>query len=101
MATYLELYGLQNNSDLRNKISVAVVIAAEAIRTESDQTANHTNRLVWAKQALENPAAEAQRMTWGVLAQNSTLTVAQITGASDANILTAVQSAVNLFATGE
>ncbi len=46
MATYTELYELRNNAALRNKVSVACVIASEAIRSESDQTANHANRLV-------------------------------------------------------
>ena len=100
MATYTELYDLSNNSALKNKIAVAVVIAANMIRTESDQTANHVNRLLWAKGALENPLGEASRMLWGALAQNSGLTVAQITGATDAALQTAVNNAVDLFATG-
>lgn len=100
MATYTELYDLQNNDVLRNKIAVAIVVAADVIRAEAPATTNHANRLIWAKAALQNPQAEAVRMTWGVLAQNKALSVAQITGASDANILTAVQAAIDLFATG-
>lgn len=100
MATYQELYDLSNNSALRNKIAVAVVIAAEAIRSESDQTANHANRLIWAAGALANPKTEAERMLWGALAQNSSSTVSQITNATDSALQTAVNNAVNLFATG-
>jgi hypothetical protein len=85
---------------LRNKIAVAIVIAAEAIRTESDQTANHANRLLWAKSALANPRQEAERMLWGALAQNKDLTSTQIINATDSGLQTAVNNAVNLFATG-
>lgn len=100
MATYSELYGLHNDSALRNRIAVAVVVAAEAIRNESDQTTNHANRLVWAKEALADPKGKAEQMLWGALAQNSGLTVVQITGASDAALQTAVNNVVDLFATG-
>lgn len=100
MATYLELYALQSNDGLRNKLAVACIVAAEAIRTEAENTANHANRLVWAKAAFADPVGEAKRMMWAILAQNKTLTVAQITGASDEAIQTAVGNAVNVFATG-
>ncbi len=40
-------------------------------------------------------------MLWAILAQNNSLTSAQITGAADSAILTAVNNAVNVFATGE
>ena len=36
MATYSELFGLWSNSALRNKVAVACVVAAEAIRTEAE-----------------------------------------------------------------
>lgn len=101
MATYAELYDLRSNSALRNKIAVACVIAAEAIRTEDGGTANHANRLLWAKGAFANPDFEAGRIMTAVLAQNASATVAQITSATDATILTAVQNAINVFATGE
>lgn len=100
MATYTELFGLNNNSDLRNKITVACIVAAEKIRVEVDTAPNHANRLTWAIAVFANPAHEAERLTWAVLAQNRTAQVADITGASDATIQTAVDAAVNVFATG-
>ena len=100
MATYPELFGLCSNSALRNRVMVGCVIAAEAVRMEAENVANHANRLVWAKAVFANPAPEADRMLWAVLAQNNQLTVAQITGASDAALQTAVNAAVNVFATG-
>lgn len=100
MATYSEIYDLQNEAALRNRMAVAVVIAADTIRAEPPATANHANRLLWAKAALANPHGEAVRVLWGVLAQNKALTVAQITGASDASLQTAVNNTIDLFATG-
>ena len=76
------------------------MIAAEAIRTESDQTTNHANRLIWAAGVFDNPRQEAERMYWALLAANEAQTVATITSASDSAIQTNVDAAVDLFATG-
>lgn len=100
MATYDELLLAAENGTLRNRIRVACVVAAEAIRTELTSVTNHANRLVWAKAVFANPQYEAERMLWAVLAQNRTATLAQITGANDATIQTAVNAAVDVFATG-
>lgn len=59
MATYAELLQAAEHSGLRNKIRVACFVAAEIVRTELNTTANHANRLVWAKRVFENPVAEA------------------------------------------
>ena len=100
MATLAELYDARNNSSLRNKITAAVAIAAEAIRLENVNTANHANRLTWAKQAFTNPAGIAENIMWAVLAANESATAAQIAAVSDASIKTAVNAAVDVFATG-
>lgn len=100
MASYTELYEIANNNTLLDKITAAVAIQAEAVRVESDQTANRANRLIWARQAFSDPRAVAVKMTWPILAQNASFTRAQILAASDAAILSAVASAVNVFATG-
>ena len=101
MATYAELYGLMvGESALQNKIAVAVIVAAEAIRSEDGGTANHANRLLWAAAAFENPMGVARKMMMAVLAANSAVAVGAITGATDATILGAVNAAVDLFATG-
>lgn len=100
MATYAELFDLQANDGLRNKIAVACVIAAGNIRMEDAGVANHTNRLIWAAAVFADPMREATRMMWAVLAQNAAATVAQITGAADATIQSAVNAAIDVFATG-
>lgn len=100
MATYTELYGLYANSDLRNRVSVACLVAATTIINEAPATTNHSNRLVWAKKTFESPESVATPMLMAVLAANNTATVAQITGVSDAALQTLVNGQVNAFATG-
>jgi hypothetical protein len=98
MATYAELFGLQNDNDLIEKIVVAVAVAGDTIRTEDVGTANHANRLVWAKAAFEDPRSVGKKTVWAVLAANKSNTTAQITGATDAQIQTAVDDVVDVLA---
>lgn len=100
MASYSELYGLNNDSALRNRVLTACVIAAEAVMLEDGGTPNHANRLLWSASVFANPSAEAERMFMAVLAANAEHTVEQIRGASDAAIQTNVDAHVDLFATG-
>lgn len=100
MATYAQLYDIGVNNALLDSVTAAVALQADAIRLESAQTANHANRLVWAKQALSEPRAMAAKMMWSVLAQKASLTPAQIRQLDDASVLSAVEATVDLFATG-
>jgi hypothetical protein len=97
MATYLELQSASQDAQLRQKIAVACVVAAEAIRIEDPATPNHSARIVWARDVYAAPGNAADKMMWPVLAQNKAATLAQITGASDATIQTAVDAAVAVF----
>lgn len=100
MATYDELRGLFTHGPLRNKVEVACIIAAEAVRTEDVGVANHVNRLVWAKRVFENPGAVRDHMLMALLATNKDLAVAAITDATDAAIQTQVDAAIDVFADG-
>lgn len=101
MATYAELYDLiTQESETKNRVAVAVTIAAETVRTEPPATTKHANRLIWAKQALSDPKSKAEEMWPALLAQNAGNTVAQITSASDAVIQASVDAAIDLFADG-
>lgn len=97
MATYLELYGLGSNSDLRNKIAVAVAIKAKDYIALASPTAD---QLKWSAKALASPNEVADDLLTYVLAANSGLTTAQITGATDAAIQTAVAAAVDKLVGG-
>lgn len=100
MATYEELRALFSKDDLRNKIEVACIIAAEAVRVEPPGTENHTNRMVWAKRVFENPRMIAEYMLMALLAANKDSTVADITTASDSAIQVRVNAVVDVFADG-
>lgn len=100
MATYAELRGLMADNLLRNKVEGACIVAADAIRIEGDETTNHANRLIWAKRAFTNPGATAKQLLMAVLAANKALTVAAILGATDEQIQTNVDAAVDVFADG-
>jgi len=100
MASSEELLTLFNNSAMRNKVMVATILAARAIQVEAPATANHANRLLWAKRAFRSPDALATEMWMSVLAANASYTVAQITGASPEAIQANVDETVDLFADG-
>ena len=100
MATYNEIYGLHNESELINKVTVACIVAAETIMGEGDTTPNHENRLTWAASVFQNPRSESERMWWAILAANNALDVGQITSATDSAIQAQVDAHVDLFATG-
>lgn len=103
MATYDELLALATTSTgsaLAARIQVAAVIAASKIASELDTTANHANRLKWAKSVFQNSGQAARDLLWIVLAANAAASSAAIAAASDALIQTAVDAAVNVLAQG-
>lgn len=100
MASYAEILTAAEDADLNNKIRVAVVIAAEAVRSEATPPANQVARLAWAKSVFEQPDGEVIRMKWAVLAQNKDATLAQILGSSDSQVQIAVNAAIDVFAGG-
>ena len=98
MATYAELLVAAQSDTLRQKVRVGCIIAANTVMTELTSVPNHAARLTWARGVYENPVSAGEKMLWAVIAQNNTATLAQITGASDAVVLTAVTAAIDLFA---
>lgn len=92
MATLLDLAQLSANSTLRRQVRVACVIAAQAQLIANPGTVAGRK---WALDVLSDPITWGNRVLLSVLAQNSGLTAAQITGATDA----AIQAAVNAVAT--
>ena len=98
MAAYTELPTALNNKDLSERVLWACIVACDVIRLESGATTNHAARLEWAKATLANPAAARDKMMYAVLAQNRALTLQQIIAAVDADVQTAVNTAVDLLA---
>ena len=100
MATYQELFNLHSNSELRNKIAVAICVAADDIRIEDGAVENHANRIIWAKQAFANPIGMADQMLTSIIISNRAAEVGAILGATDAAIQSAVDAVVDIFAQG-
>lgn len=98
MATYTELKALAEDKTLLERAAVAVIVAADVVRTEAPTVNNHSFRLAWAGKALTQPQAEGQRALWCALAQNRALTVAQIQAADDTSLQTAINAAIDLLA---
>lgn len=98
MATYSELIEAAGHSPLIERVRVACLVAAEAIRNEAGTTPNHAARLAWARGVFASPESEQTRMLWAALVQNRLLPLAAIKAADDAAVQTAVDSAVALFA---
>ena len=95
MATYLEIFGLRDDSDLRSRTAVAVVVEATAVK---DETTPVAARIAWAQEALSDPESVAKQALWVILAENKNLSVATIQGATDASLQTNVASVVDLLA---
>lgn len=96
MATYSELAVLVHDDGLIARISIAIAIAAEAIRAEDPATPDHDLRKGWARRTLANVDGMARQLIWVLVAQNKDATVAQITGALDPAVQNAVDAAIEL-----
>ena len=97
MASYMELFALRQNSDLQDKIAVAVAKKAQTLLDGGTLTAA---AVAWSLEAIQNPKGKADALINYVLVKNSDLTTAQIVGASDADIQAAVGAAVDVLISG-
>lgn len=91
MASYVELRSLFNHADLRNRVTTAVIIAAQ---DELDASPGTAAGRIWASKTLQGPEIEGRRALMYVLAANKDATQANIISASDAQIQTNVDAAV-------
>ena len=99
MATYTELFELRQDSDLINRIAIAISIKAQVYIDGATPT---TDQLNWSAKVLP-PAGgrtEAEKLLQYLLASNNTATISQITGSTDATLQTAVDDAVDALVGG-
>jgi hypothetical protein len=94
MATYNELFDLRSDDDLRNKLSVAVLIRAQEYL---DLPVPSANQVQWASKALIDPIAQAEKLINYVLAVNKNLTVQQIESATDSAIQNNASKAIDVM----
>lgn len=101
MANYEELFDLRRNQMLLDKITTAIAVAADTIRTEAGGTANHANRVIWSREAAKSPHQMAGVFMTMVLAANKGASPGAISGASDTAIQTNVDAVIDYFADGQ
>lgn len=106
MATLLEINSVAAGGNaLADKVKGAILVAAQAIVTESDQTANHANRLAWAKRVFTDPNGNAddvhRAVTVWANAVDTDITPAEMNALDDATVVSYVASVINVFADGE
>ena len=94
MATYQELRRLFTDSDLLEKVEVAIVIAANDMLATTPTAAQKA----WAAHVFANPGAEAKKALMAVLAGNSAATVGQIQAATDSSVQTQVDAVASVLA---
>ena len=97
MADYPQLFELRGDSPLRNRVTVAIVVKAQALIDGGAPTAAE---IAWADAALKNPSGKATEILGYVLAANKGATVANIQGASDTAIQTNIDAAVDALIAG-
>lgn len=97
MATYAELHQLANNGDLKDKVGVALTIAAQA-KLAGTPTSSDSK---WARSTLTSLERESEKVLRLILAANVGQTQANILGASDAAIQTEVDAVVDGYIAGE
>ena len=93
MATYLELHTLQSDSDLQDKVSVAVVKKAQTLLDAATPTAA---QVTWANDAIDNPRGKALPLLNYVLAANSAASVAVIQAATDSTMYLRLSTTIRL-----
>lgn len=98
MATYLEIFALRNDSNLQDKVAVAVVKKAQLLLDAASPTAS---QVTWSLAAIENPKSKADGLLNYVLAKNSAATSAQILAVDDATLQTAINAAVDKIIAGQ
>lgn len=108
MASYSELLTALGNQDLKDKVTVAVLIVVDKVERGDDvgpefEAANHENRVIWARRIIsdaDGAAKEAARFFPLLVAANRTAALDAILAASDTAVQTNVEEAVDLFADG-
>lgn len=101
MATLAEINSIINEGGaFADKVKAQCIKTALAVAFEDPQTANHANRLKWAKSALEDPNGVYQSVMRYVIAANASETLAAITGLSDSSIQDHVNASLAVLADG-
>jgi hypothetical protein len=91
---YIDIYTAATDVDslLRKQTAVALAKTATDIANEATNTADHGQRLAWARRVLADPVGWSAKAIWKVL-ENPTIQAAPAS-ASDGDVLFVVISAI-------
>lgn len=92
MATYLEIKSLANDSDLQDKVEVAISVEADIFMRATTPTAAEKS---WADSVLADPKSEARKVLVSILATNKALSTATILAATDDSFQTQTNAIVD------
>jgi hypothetical protein len=93
MADYLEIRELFNDSDLINRVTVAMIVSVGKKMSGTPAVKDRA----YADKVYSNPTVEAQKALMSVLAVNVGATVIQIKEASDTDLQSNVDTAVDVL----
>jgi len=102
MGTYNEMMGIANKNNTKDRVAYCLKKAAVAVMAEDAGTANHAERVVYAKQVLSGEASvvEATKavVTNATLTSDGDITDAPDYGISDSDLEFTVNSMFNALA---
>lgn len=92
MATYEELRSLFSDDSLKNRMDVAVTVAAQTLLDSGSTT---SQQRAWAAFVINDPRLEGEKAFRYILAKNKDLSLTQIQNASDNSLQNQVDSVVD------
>jgi len=91
MASYTELRSLFSDDELKNRVDIAIIVAANNLLSGTPTVPEQQ----WAAHAFTSPRAESEKALMVAIASNKDLSVAQIQAVADAGLQVAVDAAVS------
>lgn len=100
--TYKELMTLAKTSDFLDRAAIAVSFYAEFIINEDPASANHNQRINWAKQAIINPTGVATQIASAValdpiFKNQNPLNLASTPDSGAGSVQVAVENTINNY----
>lgn len=96
MANFLQIYQLKSNAQFKSRVASAVAKGAYNVLIEPANTTNHSDRLIWAHNAMANAESSAEQMLWSVV-QNPIIQANGI-NSTDSDIELVINGLIDIFA---
>lgn len=104
MTDYKDIRKMYTNAAMRDRVAVAIAVAADKIRTEKDSDGGfardpkaRARRVAWAKAVLGKTETQVNRFWQAILASNHKKDITEIAGWTDEAVQTEVESLVDFF----